>query len=109
MAEQSSSIDFARQVRAHALRMVHSAGASHVATGLSMADILAVLYTGVVRVSPSEPRARDRLVRPLAAPHAGEGRVGDGLSRPRQPLDVRDEVEVDRPDDGDRRRAHERL
>ena len=60
MAEQSSSTDFARQVRAHALRMVHHAGASHVATGLSMADILAVLYTGVARVSPSEPHARDR-------------------------------------------------
>ena len=52
MAEQSSSTDFARQVRAHALRMVHHAGASHVATGLSMADILAVLYSGVARVSP---------------------------------------------------------
>jgi transketolase len=59
MSEQSST-DFARRVRAHALRMVHRAGASHVATGLSMADILAVLYTGVARVDPSAPRARDR-------------------------------------------------
>jgi transketolase len=59
MSEQSST-DFARRVRAHALRMVHRAVASHVATGLSMADILAVLYTGVARVDPSAPRARDR-------------------------------------------------
>ena len=60
MSESSRSTDFARRVRAHTLRMVHRAGASHVATGLSMADILAVLYTGVARVDPAAPRARDR-------------------------------------------------
>jgi transketolase len=60
MSEPSTSRDFARRVRAHTLRMVYRAGASHVATGLSMADILAVLYTGVARVDPSEPRAADR-------------------------------------------------
>lgn len=60
MPEPSASRDFARRVRAHALRMVYRAGASHVATGLSMADILAVLYCGVARVDPSEPKAPDR-------------------------------------------------
>lgn len=50
----------ARRIREHALRMVHRAGASHIGTGLSMADILAVLYGGVARVDPANPRAPDR-------------------------------------------------
>ena len=50
----------ARRIREHALRMVHRANASHIGTGLSMADILAVLYDGVARVDPANPRAPDR-------------------------------------------------
>jgi transketolase len=60
MSERVDSRDFARRVRAHALRMVHRAGASHIATGLSMADILAVLYTGIAKVNPADPQAPDR-------------------------------------------------
>jgi transketolase len=54
----------AQRIREHALRMVHRANASHIGTGLSMADILAVLYAGVARVDPSNPRApgRDRVI-----------------------------------------------
>jgi len=52
--------DFARRIRAHALRMVHAAKASHIGGCLSMADILAVLYTRVLRVDPSRPRWADR-------------------------------------------------
>jgi len=54
----------ARRIREHALRMVHRANASHIGTGLSMADILAVLYGGVARVDPANPRApeRDRVI-----------------------------------------------
>ncbi len=52
------------QLRAHALRMVHAVNASHIGTCLSMADILAVLYGGVLNVKPTEPEwpDRDRLV-----------------------------------------------
>lgn len=54
----------ARQIRAHALRMVHSAKASHIGTCLSMADMLAVLYGGVMRVQPDAPDdpRRDRFI-----------------------------------------------
>jgi transketolase len=54
----------ARRIREHALRMVHRASASHIGTGLSMTDILAVLYSGVARVDPARPRApgRDRVI-----------------------------------------------
>lgn len=62
--------EFARRIRAHALRMVHAAKASHIGGCLSMADILAVLYTRILRLDPAEPQAtnRDRFV--LSKGHA---------------------------------------
>src|SRR6476646_4553683 len=62
--------EFARRIRAHALRMVHAAKASHIGGCLSMADILAVLYTQILRLDPAEPQAesRDRFV--LSKGHA---------------------------------------
>ena len=50
----------ATQIRVHVLRMIHRAQSSHVGTSLSMADLLAVLYTGVLRVDPSRPDWPDR-------------------------------------------------
>ena len=40
--------------------MVHKAGASHIGSCLSMADLLAVLYGGVLRVDPAQPSWADR-------------------------------------------------
>jgi transketolase len=56
--------DFARHIRAHALRMVFKARSSHIGSCLSMADILAVLYTRVMRIDPAQPQLveRDRLI-----------------------------------------------
>ena len=56
----TSSKLLALRIRAHVLRMVHRANASHVGTCLSMADILAVLYGGVLRVDPAQPDRPDR-------------------------------------------------
>jgi transketolase len=44
--------------------MVHAANASHIGGVLSMADILAVLYSNILRVRPQEPRwaGRDRFI-----------------------------------------------
>ncbi|MBF0283508.1 MAG: transketolase [Magnetococcales bacterium] len=58
------------RMRRHALRMVHAANASHVGAGFSIADLLAVLYGGVLRVDPRNPRDpnRDRLI--LSKGHA---------------------------------------
>ncbi|MDE2184672.1 MAG: transketolase [Alphaproteobacteria bacterium] len=60
----------ARAIRSDVLRMVHHAHASHVGSCLSVADILAVLYGGVLRVRPDEPNwpDRDRLI--LSKGHA---------------------------------------
>ncbi|MGE0752458.1 MAG: transketolase [Variibacter sp.] len=51
---------FAKRIRVHALRMVHAANASHIGSCLSMADILAVLYTCFLRLDPNDPRRADR-------------------------------------------------
>jgi transketolase len=61
---QSSSVDLARRIRVHIVRMTAHANASHVGTGLSMADILAVLYNEILCVDPQSPdnRTRDRFV-----------------------------------------------
>jgi transketolase len=60
----------ARAVREHALNMVHQARLGHPGGDLSVADILATLFFGVMRVNPKAPRdpARDRLI--LSKGHA---------------------------------------
>src|SRR5437763_8683493 len=52
--------EFARRIRVHALRMVHAAKASHIGGCLSMADLLAVLYTRILRIDPARPADPDR-------------------------------------------------
>ena len=54
----------ATRLRAHALRMTFASRASHIGSCLSMADILAVLYAGILRLDPATPDwpERDRLV-----------------------------------------------
>ncbi len=56
--------EFARRIRADALRMVSKANASHIGTCLSMADLLAVLYTEVLHFDPANPQmpSRDRFI-----------------------------------------------
>ncbi len=64
MSDLSVLSSFARTLRAHAIRMIHIARASHLGSCLSMADILACLYGGVLRVSPADPSwpQRDRFI-----------------------------------------------
>jgi transketolase len=70
MQNDLNPADFARKIRAHALRMVHRAKASHIGSCLSMADILAVLYTRVLNIDPLAPGDcnRDRFI--LSKGHA---------------------------------------
>lgn len=67
---QSSRV-LAWKVRRHALEMTHRSRASHIASALSAADILSVLYSGVLRVDPKDPENpnRDRFV--MSKGHAG--------------------------------------
>jgi transketolase len=60
----TDTLQLARTIRGHALRMIAKAKASHVGTCLSMADLLAVLYGSVLLVDPKRPdwQERDRLI-----------------------------------------------
>jgi len=60
-------MDFRRKanlIRRRSLQMVHRAGLGHPGGDLSSADILAVLYFGVLRIDPRNPAAagRDRFI-----------------------------------------------
>ena len=61
----------ATRIREHCLRMTHRGRSGHLGSMLSMAEILAVLYTRVLRVDPQNPRwpERDRFV--LSKGHGG--------------------------------------
>ena len=58
------------RIRQNALKMVHRAKASHIASALSIADVLAVLYGQVMRFDPSDQHyaLRDRFI--LSKGHA---------------------------------------
>ena len=63
--------ELALRLRRHVVRMCNRGGSSHVGSGLSMADIVAVLYGAVMRVDPADPAwpDRDRFI--LSKGHAG--------------------------------------
>jgi transketolase len=73
MKDMIDSIDLAREIRRLSLKMVYSARASHIGGSLSMADILAVLYSDFLNINPSDPgnTERDRFL--LSKGHACTG------------------------------------
>jgi len=56
----TSPIDLARRIRLRSLEMIHRVGSAHAGSSLSMADLLAVLYSGVLRVDPAQPDQSNR-------------------------------------------------
>ncbi len=72
-ATRADTHTLARKIRVHALHMTRNGGAAHIGSVFSCADILAVLYGGVLNVSPRAPAApaRDRFI--LSKGHAGAG------------------------------------
>jgi transketolase len=67
----SATAELALRLRRHVVRMCGEGGSSHVGSGLSMADIIAVLYGEVLKVDPADPAwaGRDRFI--LSKGHAG--------------------------------------
>lgn len=51
---------FAAKIRMTTLRGLRKIGAGHIGGAMSMADLMAVLYSGVMRVDPQEPNWEDR-------------------------------------------------
>jgi len=68
--KENNPTTLAKKIRAHALRMVHRASASHIGGCFSVADILAVLYSSILKVDPNNPLwpLRDRFI--LSKGHA---------------------------------------
>jgi transketolase len=60
----------AQRIRLQSLRMTHRAKSSHVGSALSMADLLAVMYSRILQVDPNRPdwSERDRFI--LSKGHA---------------------------------------
>jgi transketolase len=60
----ATQMALAKAVRRRVLEMTHASRASHVGSCLSVADILAVLYSGILQVDPKKPEdpGRDRLI-----------------------------------------------
>lgn len=73
LGSDSELRELARKIRLHSLRMTHRAKSSHIGSSMSMAEILAVLYRRILRVSPEtvDSPDRDRLV--LSKGHACAG------------------------------------
>lgn len=63
----------AKKIRQHALEMTSRGGSSHIASVLSMTDIIAVLYGNILQVDPQNPRWEDRDRFILSKGHAGAG------------------------------------
>lgn len=55
-----NTAELAKSVRVSSLKMVHEAGASHIASALSMVDILAVLYGEILDISPENLKNENR-------------------------------------------------
>ena len=76
MTREALEVDtraLAKRIRIHTLHMTSASGGSHIGAIYSCADILAVLYGGILNVdpeSPADPR-RDRFI--LSKGHAGGG------------------------------------
>jgi len=66
-----NTVELAKRIRIHALKMTSRGGSSHIGAALSIADILAVLYGGFLNVDPADPRKPDRDRFILSKGHAG--------------------------------------
>jgi transketolase len=67
------TVDLAKRIGLHALRMTSLGGTSHIGSVFSMTDLLAVLYGRILRIEATSPQwpNRDRFI--LSKRHAGAG------------------------------------
>lgn len=70
-SDDLTTVELARRIRAHVLRMTSAGKSSHVGSSLSAADILAVLYGKVLRLNPGDPAFPDRDRFIMSKGHAG--------------------------------------
>ena len=61
----------AQEIRVETLKIIHSLGKGHVGGSMDLADAMAVLYGGVMKYDPKNPRWEDRDWCVLSKGHAG--------------------------------------
>lgn len=66
-----NTVELARRIRLHVLEMTSRGGSGHIASSFSQIDILAMLYSKILRIDPKNPDwpERDRFI--LSKGHAG--------------------------------------
>lgn len=66
-----NSVELANRIRKHAIEMTHKSGASHIASILSISDIIAVLYNDILKINCDNynNQCRNRFI--LSKGHAG--------------------------------------
>ena len=69
--DQKEADRLAVQIRKNILRAIASKGSGHVGGSLSIADALAVLYSGEMNIDPSQPKKEDRDFIVLSKGHCG--------------------------------------
>ncbi len=69
--EKDRCAELAKRIRSHCLKMVHKGKSGHIGSMLSMADMLPVIYTQILKVDPADPKweERDRFI--LSKGHGG--------------------------------------
>lgn len=66
----------AAQIRMAALTSINKVGAGHVGGSMSMADLMAVLYGGMMKIDPSNPKWKDRDWLVVSKGHCGPAVYG---------------------------------
>lgn len=64
---------FAADIRIETIKMFAEAGYGHIGGSMSIADVLAVLYGGVMKIDPSNPLWEERDMLVLSKGHSGPG------------------------------------
>ena len=66
----NKSTQLAKKIRIHAVNMTHYGKSSHIASILSIVDIISVLYESILNIDPKKPKKpnRDRFI--LSKGHA---------------------------------------
>ena len=71
LARQKQARIFAAQIRIETLKALGHLGFGHLGGSLSIADLLAVLYSGEMKVDPANPNWEDRDFLVCSKGHAG--------------------------------------
>ena len=86
--DKKSADRLAVQIRKNILRAIASKGTGHVGGSLSIADTLAVLYSGVMNVDPKDPQKKDRDYIVMSKGHCGPAMYAALAARGFFPEDV---------------------